>query len=113
VARGNSALPELRTANWESWVAALEAMEAGLAIANDAATWDGDEEAPAVVWIIPDQIGPLPASLRGHASRLLSAQGDTIRRLEGRRDVTGRHLTALRSIPSSMQGSSVYLDVTS
>jgi hypothetical protein len=89
-------------------------MEAGLAIANDAATWDGEEVVPAVVWIIPNQIGPLPASLRDQASRLLSAQSDTIRRLEGRRDVTGRHLTALRSIPSTMQGgSSVYLDVTS
>jgi hypothetical protein len=107
-------LPELRTANWKSWVAALEAMEAGLAIANDAATWDGEEAAPALVWITTDQIGPLPPSLRDQASRLLSAQNDTIRRLEDRRDVTGRHLMALRSIPSSMQGgSSVYLDVTS
>jgi hypothetical protein len=102
-------LPEAQTANW---IAVLAAMEAGLAVANDAKTWDDDEVVPAVVWVIPDAIGPLPSSLRDHATQVVKAQDETIRRLEDRREVMSRHLAALRSIPAAQGGNSAYLDVT-
>ena len=105
-------MPEIQ-ANWDNWVAVLSAMEASLTEADTTTNWDDELDAAAGVWVIPDEIGPLPVELRAHAERVLKAQDDTIRRLEGQREVTGRHLAALRSIPSSLQGGpSAYLDVT-
>ncbi|MET4782873.1 hypothetical protein [Glaciihabitans sp. UYNi722] len=105
-------MPDTQT-NWDNWVAVLSAMEASLTDADATTDWDDELDAAAPVWVIPDEIGPLPAELRDHAARVLQAQDETIRRLEGHREVTGRHLAALRSIPSGLQGGhSAYLDVT-
>lgn len=104
---GNAA--DLRNA--ADWDAILAAMEADLAEANENLEWR--DVPPPELMATPEATGPLPAELRERAIRIHNAQGQTIRRLTEHRDQVGRHLAALRSIPSALDGAAAaYLDVT-
>jgi len=92
-------------ASWEEAIAALE-FEALEAL---------DPEPPAtaaahVAWTPPTHLGPLPLHLREQAERVLAEQRQSVRNLEEMHRETGRHLTALRSVPRRSTGQPVYLD---
>ena len=98
-------------ANWDNWDAVLSAMEQYVErVAAD------DVDAPEIgarVWSLPRDIGPMPAELRERAERVLDAQNDGVAELERRQRSIGKHLSALRTVPTAQDGgSSPYLDVT-
>ena len=64
-------------------------------------------------WVPPTDLGPLPRTLVGRASRLVAAQRDAIAALEADRTTVATHLSALRTVADSREPArSVYLDVT-
>ncbi|MCU1543751.1 MAG: hypothetical protein JWM50_1616 [Microbacteriaceae bacterium] len=70
---------------------------------------DAAADAP---WTAPTHLGPIPGELRERADRLLVDQRASIRNLEDLHRETGRHLAAVRAVPSPRDGQSVYLDVS-
>jgi hypothetical protein len=111
---GSSALPEHSaepgSGDWDGWLAVLIAMEQDLAAA---VAESFDDESIIAPWTPPTGLGPLPAGLREHARYVLESQGEVIAHLEARRSEVGRHLGALRSVPTGAQnGNSPFLDVT-
>jgi hypothetical protein len=64
-------------------------------------------------WAEPADIGPLPRTLAGRASRLLAAQRDAMAAIEAEKARVVAHLGALRAVAESKEPTrSVYLDVT-
>jgi predicted RNA-binding Zn ribbon-like protein len=102
-------LPELapRYDSWAEVMAALEAANASATRLDEA----GDDAADAP-WTAPTHLGPMPSELRERADRLLADQRASIRNLEDLHRETGRHLAAVRAVPSPRDGQSVYLDVS-
>lgn len=96
--------------NRDNWLAVFAAMEQSI----ERSAWVEDPlDEPATVWVIPDEIGPMPAALRPRADRILGAQGEAIIRLEKRKRTVARHLSALRVVPTAHpDGPSPYLDIT-
>ncbi|MBK4348690.1 hypothetical protein [Lacisediminihabitans changchengi] len=104
-------------ARWDNWDAVLSAMEQYVerAVAKDANGSDdaGEPEIGERVWSLPSDIGPMPAELRERAARVLDAQNDGVAELERRQRSIGKHLAALRTVPTGqVGGGSPYLDVT-
>jgi hypothetical protein len=88
-------------------MAALEALSASATDLDSV----GDAAADAP-WTPPTHLGPMPGELRERAERLLAEQQDSMRNLEDLHRETGRHLAAVRAVPSPRDGQSVYLDVS-
>jgi hypothetical protein len=88
-------------------MSALEAVNDSATGLDDVA--DAADDSP---WVPPTHLGPLPGDLRERAERLLADQRDSIRTLEDLHRETGRHLAAVRAVPSPRDGQSVYLDVS-
>ena len=87
-----------------SWAAILDRMEADLA--------GGIELEQANTWVTPSNPGALPEQLVDRARDLVEAQQRAIAALTDEKTTLGRHLTALRTVPSAQPtGQSVYLDV--
>jgi hypothetical protein len=87
------------------WLAVLTRLEADLVAAGAAEKMPGE-------WARPGDLGPLPRDLAGRASRLLEAQRDGIRDLEGVQRTVGHHLAAVRAVPSAQHTDrAAYLDV--
>jgi hypothetical protein len=64
-------------------------------------------------WTPPENLGPIPPELEGRARALLDAQRDAVEAMSEQREQIGRHLSAVRSVPSAHDSArSVYLDVT-
>jgi hypothetical protein len=64
-------------------------------------------------WTGPSDLGPLPRTMAGRASRLLAAQRDAMASLEAEKATVLAHLGALRAVAESREPTrSVYLDVT-
>jgi hypothetical protein len=64
-------------------------------------------------WTEPADLGPLPRTLAGRASRLLAAQRDAMAAIEAEKATVVAHLGALRTVAESKAPArSVYLDVT-
>ncbi len=114
-----------------AWAAALDALEVSL---DDAARVMGGEGAMGGVvstgstndtgstsdtgstneggWVAPAGLGVLPAELAARARDLLNNQHKLICELEQARNLTLKHLTAVRSVPPERDArASVYLDV--
>lgn len=84
-----------------AWDAVLTDLEAALASGTSAP------------WAPPTDLGPIPRTQVGRASRLVAAQRDVIAGLEAERTTVAQHLSALRAVGDSREPSrSVYLDVT-
>lgn len=91
------------SSTFEAWSAALDDLEREL---------DWAEQADRDVWTPPVGLGTLPAELVERATRILAAQRAAIARVDDERRDTGRHLAALRTVPSTTDAAaSVYLDV--
>ena len=87
-----------------AWSAILDGMQADLEREIDLAKTGS--------WSPPANAGPLPAHLADRASRLVDAQQRAIASLVDDHKSVGRHLAALRTVPSTLPaGQSVYLDV--
>lgn len=107
-----------------AWDAALDDLECRLATADNALGHllndaPGDDNMAASgtatpgAWTPPGGLGPLPSHLAPRAAALVDALNDAARRTAGVRDDTVRQLSAVRSVPLSVDGgSSVYLDVS-
>ncbi|MCW4385739.1 hypothetical protein OH146_08115 [Salinibacterium sp. SYSU T00001] len=96
----------ITASTYTAWVDALDALERELDWAEDLARARSDS------WMPPVGLGVLPAELVERATRILTAQRDLMRQLEDERREAGRHLAALRSVPSTLSAeASVYLDV--
>ncbi|WP_167138804.1 hypothetical protein [Diaminobutyricimonas sp. TR449] len=64
-------------------------------------------------WTPPEDLGPIPPELEARARGLLDAQRDAIALMTEQREQIGRHLNAVKSVPSAHDSErSVYLDVT-
>ncbi|MET0934336.1 MAG: hypothetical protein ABWX56_11515 [Mycetocola sp.] len=86
------------------WSAILDGMEADL-------TSEMGPSGPGT-WSAPTEAGPLPGHLADRASRILAAQRLMIATLTDDHRAVGRHLAALRTVPTAMPaGQSIYLDV--
>lgn len=70
------------------------------------------DAAPHVTWKPPTDLGPMPTELRERAVALLAEQRESLHTLDELHRETGRHLAAVRSIPSTRDDQSVYLDVS-
>jgi hypothetical protein len=109
------------TGDHAAWVAVLDDLERGLAMAahpaggSFAGSTEDPEDAsrtPLVPWSPPVGLGPLPADLADRAERLLRAQLDAGSLLQEARGRVARHLVAVRSVdPARPARDSVYLDV--
>ncbi|WP_022883836.1 hypothetical protein [Glaciibacter superstes] len=96
----------------EGWLRILTDLEAELSIRTPDAAGSNVADQNTTVWVAPRRLGPIPQDLEERARLLLAAQSERRERLEEAQRVTGRHLTALRSVPSgSSPDRSVYLDV--
>jgi hypothetical protein len=101
------------TANWDNWESVLNAMEASIAASKSAVPEPSDEHFGSPVWVMPSYLGPMPAELRSRANRILGNQQESIRTLEERKKVAGKHLAVLASVPPARPGgTAAYLDVT-
>lgn len=91
------------------WPEVLDEMEA---LARDATAGSVDVRAKSV-WSPPTHLGPIPVELRERAGQVLAAHRDAIDDLQVLHRTAGRHLAAVRSVPSGQRtDQSVYLDVT-
>jgi hypothetical protein len=109
------------TGDHAAWVAVLDDLERGLAMAAHPAggSFPGNAENPEEAstttlepWSPPAGLGPLPADLADRAERLLRAQLDAGSLLQEARGRVARHLVAVRSVdPARPARDSVYLDV--
>jgi hypothetical protein len=100
-------LPESVHDDWADAIAALEAA------ADSGTAFDATGDAAAdPAWTAPTHLGPLPAELRDRAERLLARQRASLLDLDDLHRETGRHLAAVRAVPSPREGQSVYLDVS-
>ena len=70
------------------------------------------DAAAQAAWTPPSHLGAMPERLRERAEQLLAAQDESIRALEEMHREAGRHLAAVRTVPSESADRSVYLDVT-
>ncbi|SFN41851.1 hypothetical protein [Mycetocola miduiensis] len=87
-----------------AWPALLDEMEADLH-----RSFDPEESLP---WTPPADAGPLPEHLFDRARRVYDAQQRAIAALTDEQASVARHLSALRTVPSTAaSGRSVYLDV--
>ncbi|MET0859809.1 MAG: hypothetical protein ABW091_02150 [Microbacterium sp.] len=87
-----------------AWTAILDGMEADLTRKVDL-TQSG-------AWSPPANAGPLPEHLADRARQIVDAQQRAIASLADDHKSVGRHLAALRTVPSTLpEGQSVYLDV--
>jgi hypothetical protein len=93
----------------DDWVAAIAALEAATGVTVSEAIGDATADA---AWTAPTHLGPLPDQLRERAERLLARQRASLRDLDDLHRETGRHLAAVRAVPSPREGQSVYLDVS-
>ena len=107
---------------WDSFLTRLERelaemlLESTADTAPDGAAPDSDasDSRPPVgqVWTPPSGLGPLPAQLEVRARALLSATSNVCATLALRHFDIGRHLAAVRSVPSAASSRPpVYLDV--
>ncbi|TFD47269.1 hypothetical protein E3T55_15485 [Cryobacterium frigoriphilum] len=65
-----------------------------------------------VDWVLPTNLGALPAQLKERAQDVLVNQRKIVGELEKAKRVTLQHLAAVRSVPPARNpGASVYLDV--
>jgi hypothetical protein len=92
-------LPE--TSSEGSWPDTLDQLERAL------------RDPDASGWTPPENLGPIPPELEDRARALLQAQRDAIEAMSEQREQIGRHLSAVKSVPSAHDSArSVYLDVT-
>jgi hypothetical protein len=98
------------TPRYDDWADVMSALEA----VNDASTRldDVSDAADEGSWAPPTHLGPMPGWLRERAERLLADQRESIRTLGELHRETGRHLAAVRAVPTPRDGQSVYLDVS-
>ncbi|MDJ0338898.1 hypothetical protein [Cryobacterium sp. PH31-O1] len=107
------------TANRTAWAVALDALEVSLdeaarIMGGAVSTGPINDSGPtnASGWTPPPHLGALPAEFEERALDLLTNQRKIIAELEQARNVTLKHLTAVRSVPPERNArASVYLDV--
>ena len=93
----------------EGWEAVLDRLESDLDAAEAQAGGDGASVEP---WAVPVGLGPVPEHLQERAVALEQRQLAVTPRVEEAKASAGRHLAAVRSIPTaSASGRSLYLDV--
>jgi hypothetical protein len=64
-------------------------------------------------WTPPENLGPIPPELEERARALLDAQREALDAMNAQREEIGRHLSAVKSVPSAHDSArSIYLDVT-
>jgi hypothetical protein len=85
-------------------------LEASHRAALDVST--ATDAAADVAWTPPTDLGPMPAELRERAAALVAEQRESLHTLNELQRETGRHLAAVRAVPSTRQDQSVYLDVS-
>ncbi|MHA7240858.1 hypothetical protein [Arthrobacter sp. TMS1-12-1] len=113
------------TAALTAWTAVLDALEAALGTALDAAGDDtaagdiaaGDIRRQTAVlagWTPPQVDGPIPAELLPRARRISERQRAALAQLTADADTLRRHRSALGSVQAATapRQSAVYLDVT-
>ncbi|MDP5226348.1 MULTISPECIES: hypothetical protein [Arthrobacter] len=93
----------------ERWDNVLDRLEADLDAAEDCLS---HQSPPALgPWTPGDGLGPLPGRLAERARSLAERQEHLRRLLEEAKAATGRHLAAVRSVPSEhRQDTALYLD---
>ena len=92
---------------WDSFLTRLERELAEMVLESTE-----DTDPVGQVWTPPSGLGPLPAQLEIRARALLSATSNVRATLALRHFDIGRHLAAVRSVPSAASGRPpVYLDV--
>jgi hypothetical protein len=97
------------TDSWTDVMAALEGYADEALVADDTAA---EPELPGT-WEPPMHLGMLPLSLLERATALLQTQREALGHVDVFRREAGRHLAAVRSVPSNRSAASaVYLDVT-
>ena len=95
-------MPDSRTQS-ARWAEVLTALECDL---ENSGSTDG------TAWTAPVGLGPLPPELTERAARLVEGQHASIESLRYAQQDVRRHLTALRSVPSTQrEDQAVYLDV--
>ncbi|SDN02579.1 hypothetical protein SAMN05216368_103238 [Cryobacterium flavum] len=100
-------------ANLAVWQAALDDLENRLdAAARSMADSTSDGGAAVGEWSVPTGLGAIPEELAARVQDLLHNQHKLIGELENARNVTLKHLAAIRSVPPERDArASVYLDV--
>ncbi|MCU1424402.1 MAG: hypothetical protein JWM51_693 [Microbacteriaceae bacterium] len=94
--------------SWAEVIAALEGYADEVLETDDVSV----EYLIPEVWVPPTHSGALPETLVERATALLLAQKDALQHLDTLHSATGRHLAAVRSVPSERDDAqSVYLDV--
>jgi hypothetical protein len=96
---------------YDNWDAVLSAMENYLqrVVVDDLVEPETGDSA----WSLPTDIGPLPVELRERAERVRDAQNEVVAALERRQRSVGKHIAAIRTVPTGQHGGgSAYLDVT-
>lgn len=95
------------SATFTQWADALDRLEFEIEFAGKLSP-ELDEP-----WAPPQGLGPLPLELRDRAAAILIAQRAATARLDEHRRETGRHLSALRTVPQvNTHERSAYLDVS-
>ena len=96
--------------NYDNWAEVIAELEAATRDAGDLTTVT--DAAADAAWTPPTDLGELPADLRERALALLADQRASLHDLGELHRETGRHLAAVRAVPSTRQDQSVYLDVS-
>ena len=92
----------------EGWEAVLDRLEADLAVVEAQASGAVGSVEP---WAVPVGLGPIPEHLQERAVAIEERQRLVAPRLEAAKASAGRHLAAVRAIPtSSAPGRPLYLD---
>lgn len=64
-------------------------------------------------WVVPNNLGPIPADLHERALALMNGQREMIAELRLKQRTTAAHLAALRAVPAAGgAAASVYLDTS-
>ncbi|AWB90393.1 hypothetical protein [Homoserinimonas hongtaonis] len=101
----NPTTTSLPSGTFTAWSDTLDELERELTVADDVSRASGK-------WTAPVGLGQLPPELVGRARDLVERQQRMLARLDEERLGTGRHLAALRSVPTAqLVERSVYLDV--